>query len=759
MQVEWTCPSCEAQLRADSKLSLRRILCPKCKVETVVPKPDSPPRAAVSASDDDDSSFAPPPDDPLVGGQWRGLPDVAGEAGWSFGETTPAAKPDPVIKSASAKKSVAPVKAAVIVKPHAPRKQSSKLWIWIIAGSIAVVALAGVGLYFGGAFDSIPAPETPSVPKVTQLVFDWPETDRDGAFLEIDGSTYTVPPKGPLSERLAPGNHNVVLRRLGFAKIELTVALAKDQQRQIKPDWKPASAADKSDVVSGATGTNGPAGGSDRLVSEVFPEFKKWQTDLDAAKKEAAHLRKDVLIAFFSADRRDWCVALAQDFLATKDFHRYADDRFVLVVEEAKADKPDDGSDMATLAKVYHVTSYPTLVVTDAEGLVYGVKDYIRMSTGEYLKMLQQFVATRDERDKLLAATQNGSDVDKLNAARAAFSWLVEKKLAQYYQPKIHRWLDLAEKVDSKNALGFNEAFFLGEWSLRLDAADKADTSQLQKLGMELEQWKKSHKFRDTNLAAKILATLGVLFARGKDGDDAVHYLQAAADVGPTDPQLKGELDQLLELFSGPVSSGTGWVCAAGGYLMTNNHVVEGPGKIFVRIPGQPHEALAEIVATDPQRDIAIIHVLAGAADQMKPLPISEKPVGRAADVAAFGYPLGDELGGGLKFTNGAISALPTAENEGMYLLSVEVNPGNSGGPLCNKKGQVVGIVAAKTFSARSVQSYGMAIPSEAAIAYLQKNLPGGYKPAPADEVKTGEWEDVDKAVNPSVVMIIKRMH
>ena len=131
------------------------------------------------------------------------------------------------------------------------------------------------------------------------------------------------------------------------------------------------------------------------------------------------------------------------------------------------------------------------------------------------------------------------------------------------------------------------------------------------------------------------------------------------SNVGPTDPQLKGELDQLVEIFSGPVSSGTGWVCAAGGYLMTNNHVVEGPGKIFVRIPGQPHEALAEIVATDPQRDVAIIHVLDGAADQMKPLTISDKPVGRAAEVAAFGYPLGDELGGGLKFTKGAITLCP----------------------------------------------------------------------------------------------------
>ena len=317
-------------------------------------------------------------------------------------------------------------------------------------------------MYFGGVFDSMPTPEAPAAPKVTQLVFDWPDTDRDGAFLEIDGFTYRVPPKGPWSQPIPPGSHDVVLRRLGFAKIELTVALTKDQERHIKPDWRPATVADKSDVVSGVRGMGGPTGGPDRLVAETLPEFKKWFTDLDAAKKEAAHLKKDVLIAFFSADRRDWCLALALDFLTTNDFHRFADDKFVLVALEAKGDKPDDGSDMATLAKVYHVTSYPTLIVTDADGLTYGVKDYIRMLTAEYLKMLKQFVATREQRDKLLAATQTGSDTDKLAAAQKAFNWLVEQKLAQYYQPKIHRWLDLAEKVDPKNCAGHERSVFPG---------------------------------------------------------------------------------------------------------------------------------------------------------------------------------------------------------------------------------------------------------------------------------------------------------
>ena len=91
-------------------------------------------------------------------------------------------------------------------------------------------------------FDGLPIPEDvspPPVPKVTQLVFDWPETDRDGAMLEIDGLRYSVPNRGPVSVALDHGSYSVVLRRPGYAKIELTVELTKGQERRIKPDWKP----------------------------------------------------------------------------------------------------------------------------------------------------------------------------------------------------------------------------------------------------------------------------------------------------------------------------------------------------------------------------------------------------------------------------------------------------------------------------------------------------------------------------------------
>jgi hypothetical protein len=70
-----------------------------------------------------------------------------------------------------------------------------------------------------------------------------------------------------------------------------------------------------------------------------------------------------------------------------------------------------------------------------------------------------------------------------------------------------------------------------------------------------------------------------------------------------------------------------------------------------------------------------------------------------------------------------------------------------------------VGIVSAKSFASKGVESYGMALPGAVAINYLKANLPG-YKPpaaAPA-AAKFDGWDKVDELVNPSVLMIIKRM-
>ncbi|MBW3600522.1 MAG: S1C family serine protease, partial [Planctomycetes bacterium] len=188
--------------------------------------------------------------------------------------------------------------------------------------------------------------------------------------------------------------------------------------------------------------------------------------------------------------------------------------------------------------------------------------------------------------------------------------------------------------------------------------------------------------------------------------------------------------------------------------VLTNNHVIEGPGRVVVLSGGEEQEA--QIVAQDPTNDIALLRVT-GAAAALPPLPLAARDVGRGARVAAFGYPLGDVLGRGLKLTTGVVSALPEANGDNMYLLDCRVNPGNSGGPLCNERGEVIGMVTAKSGISQDVDSYGMALPADLLQSFLERAVPGWTPPAVEAPADAMEWDKVDAAVSSSVLMVLMK--
>ena len=137
------------------------------------------------------------------------------------------------------------------------------------------------------------------------------------------------------------------------------------------------------------------------------------------------------------------------------------------------------------------------------------------------------------------------------------------------------------------------------------------------------------------------------------------------------------------------------------------------------------------------------------------PLEFDTKPVGRGAPVAVFGYPLGDAVGSGLKLTTGIVSALPDDRTEGMLLLDCTVNPGNSGGPLCNRHGYCIGMVTAKSGSSQNVDSYGMARPAAELEKFALAKIPN-YRAATRHSTRKLEWHEVDEKVSASVLMVLK---
>lgn len=156
-----------------------------------------------------------------------------------------------------------------------------------------------------------------------------------------------------------------------------------------------------------------------------------------------------------------------------------------------------------------------------------------------------------------------------------------------------------------------------------------------------------------------------------------------------------------VSISSNVKSSGTGFALSSEGYIVTNHHVIEGATKIKVRgIKGNFSKSYsAEIIVEDKNNDIAIIKVNDPDFTTLGQLPytINSNLIDVGSSVYALGYPLRASMGDEVKLTNGIISSKTGFQGDiTTYQISVPVQPGNSGGPLINEKGEIVGIINAK---------------------------------------------------------------
>lgn len=155
------------------------------------------------------------------------------------------------------------------------------------------------------------------------------------------------------------------------------------------------------------------------------------------------------------------------------------------------------------------------------------------------------------------------------------------------------------------------------------------------------------------------------------------------------------------------ISSGTGFAISSNGYIVTCNHVVEGANKILVRgITNNFEKAYkAKVVLTDKNNDLAIIQIDDSTFKSISNIPfvIADKTIDVGSSVFALGYPLRSSMGDEIKLTNGIISSKSGFQGDiTTYQISVPVQPGNSGGPLFDNNGDLVGIINAKNILAEN---------------------------------------------------------
>ena len=141
------------------------------------------------------------------------------------------------------------------------------------------------------------------------------------------------------------------------------------------------------------------------------------------------------------------------------------------------------------------------------------------------------------------------------------------------------------------------------------------------------------------------------------------------------------------------LSIGTGFLADEGGTVITSNHIIDGAGKITVRC-GQKTPSEAIVVATSRTTDIAILRLKTPNKNYLSLAPA--KSAGAGTPIFTVGFPVSDILGSEPKLTDGVISSMTGIGGEHTFMqISVPIQPGNSGGPIVDDQGQVLGIVAA----------------------------------------------------------------
>lgn len=159
---------------------------------------------------------------------------------------------------------------------------------------------------------------------------------------------------------------------------------------------------------------------------------------------------------------------------------------------------------------------------------------------------------------------------------------------------------------------------------------------------------------------------------------------------------------------------GSGFLISEDGYILTNNHVIDGADKILVYSTSREEPYEAKVMGKAPELDLAVIKI-----DGDQPFPYLEMGNSDLVEVGDWVIAIGNPYGLDHTVTVGVISAMGRPLNiegtiyQNLFQTDAAINPGNSGGPMLNLQGQVIGINTAVNASAQGI---GFAIPARTAL-------------------------------------------
>ena len=166
-----------------------------------------------------------------------------------------------------------------------------------------------------------------------------------------------------------------------------------------------------------------------------------------------------------------------------------------------------------------------------------------------------------------------------------------------------------------------------------------------------------------------------------------------------------------------PASMGSGFFVTRAGHIVTNYHVIEGCDSVKTNTLGK--EIRADVVAIDKTNDLAILKT---KMNPTKVFPVSNTDVSLLQDVIVAGFPLGKQVSSSIKIHKGNVTALAGfGDNYSNFQTDATINQGNSGGPIMNQKGNIVG-VAVQLIAPEHAQNVFFGVKSSTLRTFAQAN-------------------------------------
>jgi TPR repeat protein len=192
---------------------------------------------------------------------------------------------------------------------------------------------------------------------------------------------------------------------------------------------------------------------------------------------------------------------------------------------------------------------------------------------------------------------------------------------------------------------------------------------------------------------------------------------------------------------------GTGFFLSTDGVVVTNHHVIASGNRFEIYLPGSATTP-ARVLRTDPVNDVAILK----ADIQSKPIPITPSfTLNRGEEVLTLGYPAPTVQGAQQKATFGRINATSGVQDDVRFVqIDTPIQPGNSGGPLLNTRGEVVGIITAKLRGEFQNVNYALKVDYLHPLLSASPKLMKGVS-----ENKSMSMTEIAEHFHDSVVMII----